>query len=80
MYRTPLIPPRLSAGTVGVQDLDEKSPEGLNGCPDALSPVVVLRGSRIQNIPRREELGKELDLFEKIILENFSEMCNSGHL
>jgi len=54
-------------------------PEGLNGRPDAISPVVVLRRSRIQNIPRREKLGKKLDPFEKIILENSSEMCNPGH-
>jgi len=70
---------RLSAGTVGFQDLDEKGPEGLNGCPDAISPVVVLRGSRIQDVPRREELGKKLDPFEKIILENSSEICNPDH-
>jgi len=70
---------RLSAGTVGFQDLDEKGPEGLNGRPDALSPVVVLCGSRIQNIPHRDELGKELEPFEKIILEISFEMCNPDH-
>jgi len=70
---------RLSAGTVGFQDLDKKGPEGLNGRPDAISPAIVLRCSRIYNILRREELGKELDPFEQIILENFSEMCNPDH-
>jgi len=65
---------------ITAQELDEKGPEDLNGHPDAISPVVVFRGSRIRNIPRREELGKELNPFEKIILENFSEMCNPGHL
>jgi len=70
---------RLSAGTVGFQDLDEKGPESLNGRPDAISPAIVLPGSRIQNIPLREELGTELDPFEKIVLENSSEMCNPGH-
>lgn len=70
---------RLSAGTVGFQDLDEKGPEGLNGRPDAISPAIVLPGSRIQNVPLREELGTELDPFEKIVLENSSEMCNLGH-
>jgi len=62
---------RFSAGTVGFRDLDEKGPEGLNGHPDAISPVVVFCGSRIQNIPRREELGKELDPFEKTSLRIF---------
>ena len=69
---------RRPARPAGMEHLDQEGPEGLQGCPKTLTPLIVFARRR-QDIRRPKVLIQAVKTREKFTLENRLEMCHPTH-